>query len=155
MSSAVRSSSTSLKLEALVPRPSFSLLSPQKLRHSPSHLTPAILADTMAETRDVSNHVLFEVATEVANRGTRAPHITLHLHILTPAQLVVSTQSSSPRLRSPRPSMAPHTHCWDHGIELRYAQLLQMHNHTSTDWQTRPMSRWSPLSPRTLLWLPP
>jgi hypothetical protein len=26
------------------------------------------------ETRDVNNHVLFEVATEVANRGTPPPH---------------------------------------------------------------------------------
>jgi hypothetical protein len=30
------------------------------------------IAGTMVEARDVSNHLLFEVATEVANRGTQA-----------------------------------------------------------------------------------
>jgi len=72
----------------------------------------------MADTpmRDVTNHVLFEVATEVANRG--AIHISRKMSLqLTNSQSEVSTQSLNPKHRSPRPSMELHTPCLDRGIE--------------------------------------
>lgn len=54
----------------------------------------------MAAQRDVVNHVLFEVATEVANRGQSSPPLELCDHVDELytnhfSQLVVSTRSSS------------------------------------------------------------
>jgi hypothetical protein len=46
---------------------------PAWLHLSVSYMSEQLpIAGTMVEARDVSNHLLFEVATEVANRGTQA-----------------------------------------------------------------------------------
>jgi hypothetical protein len=45
--------------------------------------------------RDVSNHLLFEVATEVANRGEVAPGDVRNQQSLMEIQLAVSIQSSN------------------------------------------------------------
>ena len=55
--------------------------------------------------RDIRNHYLFEIATEVANRGSYAPGWNLG-YVLIQLQLVVSTPCSSRKLPSPPPNMA-------------------------------------------------
>ena len=78
--------------------------------------------------RDVRNHVLFEIATEVANRGMswpRPPTICQSpISRLTVLQSVVSTRCSSQRRKSPPPSMGPHTHFSVLSTVPRYANIL-------------------------------
>lgn len=64
------------------------------------------------QTRDIKNHLLFEIATEVAHRGqsfaTAESFILPSLHILTRGaiQSVVSTRLSNPRLLLQQLNMA-------------------------------------------------
>ena len=57
-----------------------------------------------APKRDVKNHLLFEIATEVTNRG-RLVNTQEHLDKTHSSQLVVSTLSSSRKPPSPQQSM--------------------------------------------------
>lgn len=74
------------------------------------------------QTRDIKNHLLFEIATEVAHRGqsrlvsSRLAILTNRPSVLSPShanlildQLVVSTLSSSPRPPSQQLNMASDT----------------------------------------------
>lgn len=70
----------------------------------PPRIPPHLSTMSGAKGRDVVNHVLFEVATEVANRGPSvgivpSPHPALRAANPLSMQSVVSTRSSSPRLR--------------------------------------------------------
>jgi len=74
----------------------------------------------MAETsRDVNNHVLFEVATEVANRGMQLVQLSCAAMYANTLQLAVSTRCSNRRRRSRQLNMARHTHSLAHGTGTR------------------------------------
>ena len=66
----------------------------------------------------MQNHCLFEVATEVANRGNLHPNWPQLMKANT-SELAEFTQSSSQRPRSPQQSMALHILFWAPGTGPR------------------------------------
>lgn len=73
--------------------------------------------------RDVVNHVLFEISTEVAHRGKLA-RLICPGSSLTWSKLVVFILSLNRRLDTQLLSTVFDILCWEHGIKLRYVQFI-------------------------------
>ena len=73
--------------------------------------------------REIKGHLLFEIATEVANRGQYSTHRSRLQLSNKPLKWEASIQSSNQKLQSLQQNMEKDIHSLDLSIELRYASL--------------------------------